>query len=205
MVTSSTKVEVTQDWFMFMFNFGGICLRDDAFEFSFLVNNVVDSYVIYGNHPMHLYEFTNFKHVPHIRQIFVDCDAKQILKLPLSRSWPNDTLAWHYSKDGDYSVKSSYALSYALQHNERVGSSGSTGSSSGINYGHCRFVPVLRSLGGASVIMHCLAMPILVDILIPMILTAQYMGLQPNLLSIVLFVVHWLLQRARLVGLMRSF
>lgn len=43
-----------------------------------------------------------------LRNFFTNCDANAILALPISMSHIQDRIAWMYTKDGKYSVKSGY-------------------------------------------------------------------------------------------------
>lgn len=45
-----------------------------------------------------------------IYHIFLPVDAEVIKAIPLCNSWPSDRLMWHFSKDGRFSVKSTYQL-----------------------------------------------------------------------------------------------
>ncbi|CAL5385637.1 unnamed protein product [Camellia sinensis] len=45
-----------------------------------------------------------------ITSSFSPIDVPTILAIPLYRNWPEDTLVWHYSKNGIFSVKSAYLL-----------------------------------------------------------------------------------------------
>jgi hypothetical protein len=46
-----------------------------------------------------------------IYSTFNHAEAKQILSIPISQRSPEDKLIWHWEKDGDYSVRSTYHLS----------------------------------------------------------------------------------------------
>ncbi|GMQ01429.1 hypothetical protein CsSME_00048078 [Camellia sinensis var. sinensis] len=48
-----------------------------------------------------------------ITSMFSPIDAPSILAIPLCRNWLADTLVWHYSKSGIFSVKSAYLLELA--------------------------------------------------------------------------------------------
>lgn len=43
-----------------------------------------------------------------IRDLFLPCDAKITMSIPLCGSWPPDKLIWHYNANGSFSVKSAY-------------------------------------------------------------------------------------------------
>jgi hypothetical protein len=45
-----------------------------------------------------------------IYSTFNHAEAKQILSIPISQRSPEDKLIWHWEKDGDYSVRSTYHL-----------------------------------------------------------------------------------------------
>jgi len=59
-----------------------------------------------------------------VRQIFFPLDAEVILNIPLCTTWPDDNLIWHYSADGEYSVRSAYHL---LRDKMRLGTPSSSG------------------------------------------------------------------------------
>lgn len=52
-----------------------------------------------------------------IREVFLEDDAQTILAIPLPRYEMNDKLIWHYTSDGNYSVKSGYESALALRRN----------------------------------------------------------------------------------------
>lgn len=52
-----------------------------------------------------------------ILEHFNDRDARSIWSIPLSWRAPRDKLIWNYSKDGNYSVKTSYVLGKSLSLN----------------------------------------------------------------------------------------
>lgn len=61
-----------------------------------------------------------------VQEKFIDSDAQHILSIPLSRSMPKDKIIWHYEKEGEYSVKSSYKV---LRNQKQCLSPGSTSAS----------------------------------------------------------------------------
>jgi hypothetical protein len=42
-------------------------------------------------------------------------DVQKILEIPLNNQWFDDFIAWHYTKDGRYSVKLGYHLQWHHQ------------------------------------------------------------------------------------------
>ena len=64
-----------------------------------------------------------------VRQLFVPLDADIILSIPLSTSWPEDKLIWHYTSNGVFSVKSAYHLLRSKLRREAPSSSGGVGNS----------------------------------------------------------------------------
>ena len=65
-----------------------------------------------------------------IRSIFWDIDARQILAIPLSQNGMGDFVAWKFSKNGLFSVRSAYHMEWestfgvSLQRSDGTGSSG---------------------------------------------------------------------------------
>lgn len=55
-----------------------------------------------------------------ITDIFVENEAKAILRTPISPEGIVDRLIWHYTKDGMYSVKSGYNLTISLVADESL-------------------------------------------------------------------------------------
>jgi len=53
---------------------------------------------------------------PVVRSIFLPSDAEIICSLPLCHSWPHDELIWHFSANGEFSVKSAYQVARARSH-----------------------------------------------------------------------------------------
>jgi hypothetical protein len=49
-----------------------------------------------------------------IRAMFARDDAEAILGIPESESGIEDVMRWHYSKDGEYSVKSGYRVAMTV-------------------------------------------------------------------------------------------
>ena len=45
-----------------------------------------------------------------LEALFLPGDVELIMQIPLSESWPNDDLVWHYSLNGQFLVKSAYHL-----------------------------------------------------------------------------------------------
>ena len=45
-----------------------------------------------------------------VRQIFLPCDAKIFLSIPLCDSWPSEKLIWHYNSHGVFTVQSAYHM-----------------------------------------------------------------------------------------------
>ncbi|KAL5774533.1 hypothetical protein ACOSP7_012090 [Xanthoceras sorbifolium] len=63
-----------------------------------------------------------------VREVFFLEDAEAILSLPFSVSGVPDSLQWHYSKDGHYSVKSGYYVGLTLKEIPSSSESGSLAS-----------------------------------------------------------------------------
>ncbi|KAK2657966.1 hypothetical protein Ddye_011018 [Dipteronia dyeriana] len=63
--------------------------------------------------------------VPLIRHLFLEVDAYVIFSIPTSATHVVDTLCWHYTADGNYSVKSGYKLGNESEYLNRASSSGS--------------------------------------------------------------------------------
>ncbi|KAK2656774.1 hypothetical protein Ddye_009826 [Dipteronia dyeriana] len=62
--------------------------------------------------------------VPLIRQLFLEVDAFAILSIPTFATQAVDTLCWHYTADGNYSVKNGYKLGNELEYLNKASSSG---------------------------------------------------------------------------------
>jgi len=58
-----------------------------------------------------------------VRSRFMPCDAELILSLPLCPSWPEDKIIWHFTTDGEFSVRSAYHVARARLHDQRATSS----------------------------------------------------------------------------------
>lgn len=63
-----------------------------------------------------------------VRQIFHSFDADEICKIPIPRTTADDCIAWHYEKNGNFSVTSAYRLAASIQGQTRLGPSSSSGS-----------------------------------------------------------------------------
>lgn len=48
--------------------------------------------------------------IPLIQALFQPCDMKEITSIPSQNSAPNDLQIWYFSRNGSYTVKSSYRL-----------------------------------------------------------------------------------------------
>ncbi|KAK2661430.1 hypothetical protein Ddye_000004 [Dipteronia dyeriana] len=59
---------------------------------------------------------------PLIREILLEDDVREILAIPLSVSQSKDILCWHYTSDGNYTVKSGYKLCVFLDDVHYTGS-----------------------------------------------------------------------------------
>jgi len=64
-----------------------------------------------------------------VRETFLPCDAEIICSLPLCPTWPNDKLIWHFSANGEFSVKSAYQVARARVQAQTATSSDATGKS----------------------------------------------------------------------------
>ncbi|KAK2644861.1 hypothetical protein Ddye_020056 [Dipteronia dyeriana] len=62
--------------------------------------------------------------VPLIRHLFLEVDAFTILSIPMITTQAVDTLCWHYTADGNYSIKSWYKLGIELKDSNRASFSG---------------------------------------------------------------------------------
>jgi ribonuclease HI len=62
-----------------------------------------------------------------LREIFFDGDVDDILKIPVGRAGTDDYLAWNYTKNGIFSVRSAYHLKMHLN-SARTGSASSSSS-----------------------------------------------------------------------------
>ena len=60
-----------------------------------------------------------------VRSIFLPCDADIICSLSLCHSWPHDKLLWHFSSNGEFSVKSAYQVARVSPNAQRAMSSDS--------------------------------------------------------------------------------
>lgn len=58
----------------------------------------------------------------------------EILRIPLANRNADDTLIWHYSRNGRYSVSSAYHLAMTIKHMRLVDAQGSTSNSSVRNW-----------------------------------------------------------------------
>lgn len=58
-----------------------------------------------------------------VRGLFLPVDVEEILNIPLCNVWPRDELVWHFTKNGDYSVRYAY---HAIQEHNRRGNAGSS-------------------------------------------------------------------------------
>ena len=54
-----------------------------------------------------------------VRQWFMDEDAAEILRIPLSRRPRMDEVIWHFDKKGQYSVKSGYQLALKIKNPDK--------------------------------------------------------------------------------------
>jgi hypothetical protein len=50
--------------------------------------------------------------VPLLRSLFLDVDVERILEIPLNVQGFQDFIAWHYNKNGRYTVKSGYYIQW---------------------------------------------------------------------------------------------
>ncbi|KAL5757091.1 hypothetical protein ACOSQ2_021837 [Xanthoceras sorbifolium] len=57
-----------------------------------------------------IYPFSHSWDLAKLDQVFVAADRDSILKIPLSFGDCNDSLIWHFDKNGEYSVKSGYRV-----------------------------------------------------------------------------------------------
>jgi hypothetical protein len=62
-----------------------------------------------------------------LREVFFDGDIEDILKIPVGRAGTEDYLAWNYTKNGIFSVRSAYHLKMHLN-SARTGSASSSSS-----------------------------------------------------------------------------
>jgi hypothetical protein len=67
--------------------------------------------------------------VDKLNEMFFEEDVADILKIPIGRAGTRDYLAWNYTKNGIFSVKSAYHLKQQIKR----GSAGMMGSSSNID------------------------------------------------------------------------
>ncbi|XP_058783087.1 uncharacterized protein LOC131657739 [Vicia villosa] len=58
-----------------------------------------------------------------LRKNFTPFEAVHIASIPISARLPEDSIIWHFEKDGEYSVKSAYHLSRRLHLSSRAGTS----------------------------------------------------------------------------------
>jgi hypothetical protein len=56
-----------------------------------------------------------------VQEIFLPHDAEEILKTKIPNQTTYDKIAWHYEKDGNFSVRSAYKLAYTIR--EGIGNS----------------------------------------------------------------------------------
>lgn len=52
----------------------------------------------------------NCWNIPMLRQLFLDVDVQQIMKIKLPNQPCEDRIMWHYDREGEYSVKFGYNL-----------------------------------------------------------------------------------------------
>ncbi|KAK3212813.1 hypothetical protein Dsin_017519 [Dipteronia sinensis] len=62
----------------------------------------------------HLRTETGVWNTPLIQEIFLEDNARSILSIPCSLSRREDSLCWHYTPDGNYTVKSGYSVGVSL-------------------------------------------------------------------------------------------
>lgn len=58
-----------------------------------------------------------------IESLFSPRDVREILKIPISPLLPEDKCVWHYSPNGEYTVKSGYWVAAELKREQRGNSS----------------------------------------------------------------------------------
>lgn len=63
-----------------------------------------------------------------MKQIFHSIDADDICKIPIPRSEVEDCIAWHYEKNGLFSIRSAYKLAASIQYQAALGCSNSSGN-----------------------------------------------------------------------------
>ena len=69
------------------------------------------------------------------------------MKLPLCQSWPNDKRAWHFMKDGEYSVKSGHHYCHSLKYSDATGSSNTDSSRLWKSLWKLRLPPCIKVFG----------------------------------------------------------
>ena len=57
---------------------------------------------------------TKWRRTEMIRSAFLSFEANEILKIPLSRSLPDDKLIWMGNNQGEFIVKSAYHIAHYL-------------------------------------------------------------------------------------------
>ncbi|KAJ8444253.1 hypothetical protein Cgig2_024579 [Carnegiea gigantea] len=61
-----------------------------------------------------------------IRTSFLPCHAEEILNIPLCHSWPCDKFIWHFSADGEFTVRSAYHLARTIKGSSNASASSHT-------------------------------------------------------------------------------
>jgi len=82
-------------WLPRRYSFKPICLRGN--DKNVRVAELINEELSYWKEEM-------------VREIFLPCDADLILRMPLCQSWPNNKLIWHYTVNGEFTVKSAYSV-----------------------------------------------------------------------------------------------
>lgn len=72
--------------------------------------------------------------VQRIETTFWPVDSARILSIPLGAITSNDRLIWHYTKNGQFSVKSAYQLSLAEKENKGMESGGASSGAQGVRW-----------------------------------------------------------------------
>ena len=57
----------------------------------------------------------NCWNIPMLRQHFLDVNVQQIMKIKLPYQSSEDTILWHYDREGEYSMKSGYNLAVQIR------------------------------------------------------------------------------------------
>lgn len=61
-----------------------------------------------------------------VRQTFHPFDADEICKIPIPIAEADDCIAWHYERNGNFSVRSAYKLAASIQNQTAAGPSSSS-------------------------------------------------------------------------------